>query len=67
VDQGFTVIEKSFPNSLAAKNERAHLAALYGDKEKARKYFIQTQGAVDLSDWQAKGEFVDFANWVFAP
>ncbi len=65
VDKGFEVIEKNFPDSLAAKNERAHLAALAGDKKKARKYFVQTEGKVDLSDWHAKGEFVDAANWAF--
>jgi len=67
VDRGFEVIEKRFPDSIAAKNERAHLAGLAGDKEKARKYFIQTEGKVDLSDWNAKGEFIDAANWAFAP
>jgi hypothetical protein len=66
VDRGFAVIEKRFPNSLAAKNERAHLAALDGDKEKARAYFIQTQGNIDLSVWSAKGEFLDAANWAFS-
>lgn len=64
VDRGFAVIEKLFPDSLAAKNERFHLAALAGDKN-ARKYFEQTEGKVDLSDWNAKGEFIDAANWAF--
>jgi Domain of unknown function (DUF4034) len=66
VDRGFNVIEKRFPDSLAAKNERAYLAALEGDKQKARDYFIQTQGKVDLSIWR-EAEFTDRANWAFAP
>jgi hypothetical protein len=65
VDRGFGVIEKRFPNSLAAKNERAHLAALAGDKEKTAEYFRETEGKVDLSDWNQKGEFIDCANWAF--
>jgi hypothetical protein len=66
VDRGFEVILKQFPDSLAAKNERAHLAGLAGDREKARKYFIQTEGKVDLSAWHAKGEYTEAANWAFA-
>ena len=65
VDRGFEVILKQFPDSLAAKNERAHLAALAGDKAKAREYFIKTQGRVDLSMWSEKSEYVACANWAF--
>jgi hypothetical protein len=65
VDKGFETIEKCFPNSSAAKNERAHLAGLAVDKEKARKYFIQTEGKVDLSVWKDKDEFIKFSNWAF--
>jgi len=65
VDRGFAVILKQFPDSLAAKSELAYLAAMAGDKERARKYFIQTVGKVDLSVWHAKGEFIDAANWAF--
>lgn len=67
VDRGFAVILKRFPDSLSAKNERAHLAALAGDKDAARKYFTATQGNVDPGDWHAKGEFIESANWAFAP
>jgi hypothetical protein len=67
VDRGFATILKQFSDSLAAKNERAHLAAIAGDKENAKKYFIATDGKVDLSQWAAKGEFVDAANWAFGP
>jgi len=66
VDRGFAAILNRFPDSLAAKNERAHLAGLAGDREKARKYFIQTEGNVDLSVWHAKGEFIEGVNWAFA-
>ena len=65
VGKGFDAIEKYFPNSLAAKNESAQLAGLAADKEKARKYFIQTEGKVDLSVWDDKDEFIKFANWAF--
>jgi hypothetical protein len=67
VDRGFAAILKQFPDSLAAKNERAYLAGLAGDKEKARKYFIQTEGKVDLSIWDTKDEFMKAANWAFGP
>jgi hypothetical protein len=50
---------------LAVKNERAHLAVLYGDGAKARAYFIQTQGKVDLSAWDSKEEFIEDANLAF--
>jgi hypothetical protein len=65
VDRGFEAILKRFPDSLAAKNERAHLAALAGDKEKARRYFKATGGKVDLSDWNDAEEFTDSASWAF--
>ena len=67
VDRGFAGIRKKFPDSLAAKNERAHLAALAGDKTKAREYFTQTEGKVDLDQWNDKGEFFDAAKWAFEP
>lgn len=67
VDRGFEVIEKRFPNSLAAKNEGAYLAFLAEDKQKARDYFTQTQGKVDLSVWTSEAKFTDCANWAFAP
>jgi hypothetical protein len=66
VDRGFAVILKQFPNSLAAKNERAHLAALASDKAKAQQYFLDTKGQIDLSMWRQKNEFIDAANWAFA-
>jgi hypothetical protein len=65
VDRGFAVILKKFPGSLAAKNERAYLAALAGDKEKARDYFARTEGRVDLSIWDSQDEFVKCASWAY--
>jgi hypothetical protein len=65
VDRGFAAIIKRFPDSLAAKNERAHLAGLAGDKEKARQYFKATEGKVDLSVWDDLAEFTNAANWAF--
>jgi hypothetical protein len=65
VDRGFAVILKQFPDSLAAKSERAYLAALAGDKAKARKYLGETKGEMDLSVWNDKDMFVGCANWAF--
>ncbi len=67
VDRGFAVILKRFPDSLSAKNEGAHLAALANDKDAARKYFTATQGNVDSRDWDAKGDFIEQATWAFGP
>ena len=66
VDRGFNAILKQYPDSLAAKNEHAHLAALGGDRELAQKYLLQTKGEVDLSVWQAQGEYEDCYKWAFA-
>jgi hypothetical protein len=66
VDRGFAVILKKYPDSLGAKNQRALLAAMAGDKDKARKYFMDTQGRADLTQWSDKGEFMDCVNWAFA-
>ncbi|HXF09237.1 MAG TPA: hypothetical protein VN625_00530, partial [Desulfuromonadaceae bacterium] len=51
IDKGFNVIVHQFPDSLAAKNEHAYLAAVADDPMAARKYFDQTQGKADLSVW----------------
>jgi len=63
LDRGFGVILKYYPTSLAAKSERAHLAALAGDQDKAREYLAQTKGQVDLTIWDAKTNFDRFYNW----
>lgn len=65
VDRGFAVIEKTFPNSLAAKSERAYLAAYAGDAPKAREYLIETDGKAELSIWRYKEEYIRVANWAF--
>jgi hypothetical protein len=65
VDRGFEVILKQYPESLAAKTERAQLAGLAGNSEMAKKYLIQTKGEVDLGEWQAQGEYEDFYKWAF--
>lgn len=67
VDRGFTAILKRWPDSIAAKNERAHLAALAGEREAARKYFAETKGEVDLNSWVAKGEYEEAYQWATAP
>ncbi|HEY5296855.1 MAG TPA: hypothetical protein VIK59_02920 [Verrucomicrobiae bacterium] len=65
VDRGFAVIEKHFPDSLAAKGERAYLAAYAGDAEKTREYLKETQGQADLAIWYYKNEYIRVANWAF--
>ena len=67
VDKGFEVILKQFPDSLAAKNERAYLAAQAGEKEKARNYFLLTKGQADLTAWEDKEAFDNFIKWAFTP
>jgi Domain of unknown function (DUF4034) len=66
VDKGFEIIEKDFPDSLAAKSARAHLAVLARDPEKARKYFVQTEGKVDLSEWSSTLQYARFATWAYS-
>jgi hypothetical protein len=65
VDKGFEVILKRFPDSLAAKNERAHLAVLADDPIKARRYFDQTTGKIDLCVWKSATEYMQFAFWAY--
>jgi len=65
VDRGFAVIEERFPDSLAARGERAYLAAYAGDAEKTRKYLKETQGKADLAVWYYKEEYIRVANWAF--
>jgi len=65
VDRGFEGIVESFPNSVAANSERANLAVLARDRRKARRYFDQTHGLVDLSVWASRDHFVRYANWVY--
>jgi hypothetical protein len=67
IDRGFTAILKRSPDSMAAKNERAHLAALAGEREAARKYFAETKGEVDLNSWAAQGEYEEAYHWANAP
>jgi len=64
VDRGFEVIVEHFPDSLAAKSERANLAVLAHDREKSRQYFDQTFRQVDLSVWASRDDFVSYAVWV---
>jgi Domain of unknown function (DUF4034) len=66
VDRGFAVIEKRFPDSLAAKSERAYLAAYAGDRQKTREYLNETQGKADLAVWYYKGEYIRVANWAYS-
>jgi hypothetical protein len=65
LDRGFGIIEKHFPDSLAAKSERAYLAAYAGDAEKTREFLKETQGKADLAVWYYKDEYIRIANWAF--
>jgi Domain of unknown function (DUF4034) len=66
IDKGFAVIEKRFSNSLAAKSERACLAAYAGDVGKTREYLAQTQGKADLVVWRTQDEYLRIANWAYS-
>jgi hypothetical protein len=65
VDKGFDVMEKQFPNSLAAKSEHAYLAVLARDAPAARKQFDQIEGKLDLSVWNSQLKYVNFALWAY--
>jgi len=65
VDKGFAIIEERFPDSLAAKSERACLAAYAGDVRKTKEYLAQTQGKADLVIWYTKDEYLKIANWAY--
>lgn len=67
VDRGFAVMEKRYPDSLAAKSERAYLAGLAGNRAMARSYFDKLQGKVDLSVWKTQDRFERLAAWVYGP
>lgn len=66
VQRGFDAILKESPDSLAAKTERAHLAALKGDKVRARVYFLETGGQVDVCLWDGGDAFHSNFKWIFA-
>jgi len=62
-DRGFEAILKQFPDSLKAKNEAAHLAALAGDPVAALKYFQLTKGQVDVTLWDDKDQYAKCYKW----
>jgi len=63
IDRGFDVIEKQYPDSLEARNERAHLAVLTGDRQMAQKYFDQMAGKVDMTVWGSPQTFLRQLAW----
>jgi hypothetical protein len=65
VQRGFDGILKESPDSLAAKTERAHLAALKGDKTRARVFFLETKGQVDFCLWDGGDAFHSNFKWIF--
>ena len=64
VEKGLEGLLKKFPQSLAVKNERAFLAGLAGDKEKARAYFGQIQDQCDLAVWHDREKITNFVKWM---
>jgi hypothetical protein len=66
VDRGFAVIEKEYPDSLTAKNERAYMAVLAGEKQAAVKYLGQMGGKVDFQSWHTRDYFANSYNWAHA-
>jgi hypothetical protein len=66
-DRGLEAIEKHYPDSLAVKNEAAHLAMLAHDRSAAKKYFDQTKGEIDLSAWPSTNVFIQAAGLVYGP
>jgi hypothetical protein len=65
-DQGFEAILKQFPDSLNAKNARAYLAFVAGEKDRARSYFLATGGNVVLDQWDNGDGFDNFLKSAFA-
>lgn len=65
VNRGFDVIEKQFPNSLAARSEHAWLAVLARDATVARKEFDQIHGQMDSSVWPNPAKFAACAYWAY--
>ncbi len=63
--KGLEAIEKHYPESLAVKNEAAHLAVLAHDSVAAKKYFDQTKGEIDLSAWPSTNDYIHFARLVY--
>jgi hypothetical protein len=66
VNQGFEIMEKQFPDSIAAKSEHAYLATLAEDNAVARKYFDELGGKVDLSVWLTKDAFIELSSRAYS-
>jgi hypothetical protein len=64
VQKGFAVIEKRFPNSIAAKNEEYYLAALAGRTKAARNALDKMDGNIDLSIWHKRESFDSTCAWL---
>jgi hypothetical protein len=65
VDKGIAGLLKKFPQSLSLKNDRAFLAGLAGDKEKARTYFAEVKDECDLCTWHDKQKIEKFVSWLY--
>jgi hypothetical protein len=65
INRGLETIEQRYPDSLAVKNEAAHLAVLARDPQAAKKYFDQTKGQIDPSAWSSTNDFVRCASLVY--
>lgn len=65
VARGFEAMIKKYPDSVAAKTEYVHLAALFGDKLTAKEYFLKINGQIDLSLWDGRATFDVIYKWLF--
>lgn len=64
VDQGFEQLLKAYPDSNAAKSERAFLAGLAGDKSKAQQYLADLNGEADAGIWDDLERINGFLDWL---
>ncbi len=64
--QGFTVILKRFPDSMAAKTELIQLAVQHGDRQTAEKYFSQLNGQNDIYLWYDIESYDYAVRWVYS-
>lgn len=65
VVRGFDAIINRYPDSVAAKTELVHLAALFGDKQRAKEYFLKINGQIDVSLWDGRANFDTVYKWLF--
>jgi hypothetical protein len=65
VEKGFDVIQKRYPDSLAAISKRSMIAAEGNHRNEATKYFEMTKGQFDPTAWNTRGGYNDLTNWLY--